>query len=49
MNCLHCTGTGVEPFSDEDCTVCLGEGDVPAEMNREYYDRIQESLDDGSK
>lgn len=46
MRCLHCAGTGREPFSDETCSLCLGEQELPAEINREYYDQIMTVLDD---
>ena len=45
--CLHCAGTGTEPFSDdEDCQICLGEGGIPEEINRQYYEKISEVLDE---
>lgn len=46
-DCLHCGGSGVEPFSDDEkCAICLGEQTIPAEMNREYYEAVREALDD---
>lgn len=45
--CLHCAGTGTEPFSDsETCQICLGEQSIPQAMNREYYERIQPALEE---
>lgn len=48
VECLHCGGSGEEPFSDgEECRVCLGMEDVPEKLNRKYYETIEEVLDDG--
>lgn len=45
--CLHCGGSGVEPFTDdEDCRICLGEQTIPEAMNRQYYEKVLEALGD---
>ena len=46
MKCLHCHGSGTEPFTDDEkCGICLGERTVPEEMNEMYYERVMAALD----
>lgn len=50
QDCLHCGGTGEEPFSDgETCGICLGERAVPEQVNRDYYETVSAALSDSER